>query len=177
MLRLRLLSSYEKDCPSRYRKIAAGMIILMLLAVAGVRALPMNSFVYPVVHPKLTSSFGSRVHPIKRVRRNHSGVDLAAPIGAPVRAISAGVIIFADPWGGYGNFIVIKHQSEITSHYGHLDLMRVQPGEKVAAGQIIGTVGSTGESTGPHLHLELRQSGQPLDPLRYIPGLTTEAEG
>lgn len=136
-----------------------------------------TSFVYPVVRPRLSSKYGSRVHPIYKVIRHHSGVDLAAPLGSPVRAMSAGTVVFADPYGGYGNLIVIQHKSGVTSHYGHLDKIRVKIGEKVSSGQIIATVGSTGKSTGPHLHLELRHNGKLLDPIKMIPALTAQAEG
>lgn len=135
------------------------------------------SFVYPVVRPRLSSKFGSRRHPIFKVTRNHSGIDLAAPLGAPVRAIGRGKVVFADPYAGYGNLVVILHNSGMTSHYGHLDKIKISIGEEVAAGQIIATLGNSGQSTGPHLHFEIRRNGKPLDPLKLIPGLTSKAQG
>jgi len=124
-----------------------------------------------------SSRFGMRKHPIFKVRRHHDGIDLVAPIGAPIRAVAEGIVIFADPFKGYGNLVVIKHPNGLTSHYGHLRTMKVQPGQHIKAGQIIATLGSTGSSTGPHLHLEVRRDGQALDPIQVIPGLTLEAKG
>ena len=138
---------------------------------------PGFAVVYPIVRPQITSTYGMRNHPIFHVRRHHNGVDLCAPIGTPIRAISGGQVIFADPYAGYGNLIVVRHPSGVTSHYGHLLKIKVTPGTKVKAGQIIGLLGSTGSSTGPHLHLEIRNGGQALDPMRIIPGLRAEAEG
>jgi len=135
------------------------------------------SFVYPVVKPRLSSKYGNRIHPIFKSRRHHTGVDLAAPLGAPVRAIYKGTVVFADPYAGYGNLIVIMHGQGMTSHYGHLDKIKVSIGDKVDAGQIIATLGSSGQSTGPHLHFEIRHNGQVLDPEKYIPGLLSDAEG
>ncbi|RIL10057.1 MAG: hypothetical protein DCC75_05160 [Proteobacteria bacterium] len=137
----------------------------------------MNSFVYPVMAPQLSSHFGRRIHPIRRYSSMHKGVDLAAPSGSPIRAISSGTVVFADPYAGYGNLVVIKHASGTTSHYGHCQSIRVRPGQKVRAGDIIGTVGSSGHSTGPHLHLELRIDGKPINPASVIPALDGEAEG
>jgi murein DD-endopeptidase MepM/ murein hydrolase activator NlpD len=167
---------------SRYLHcFAVALILLMFAAVCfPIRkaiSLPANSYVFPVVYPRLSSSFGMRKHPIWKVSRHHSGIDLAAPIGSFVRAISSGLVIFSDPHGGYGNLIVIAHKNGITSHYGHLEKMRVNPGDRVVAGQIIGTVGTTGHSTGPHLHFEIRKSGKPLNPVKYMPGITGKAEG
>ena len=138
---------------------------------------PLAAFVFPVAYPELSSHFGSRKHPIIRVRRNHTGIDLAAPLGAPIRSIAKGVVIFADPLGGYGNFVVIKHNNDLTSHYGHCEKLRVRIGQHVSAGEIIATVGSSGQSTGPHLHFELRREGVPLDPLKYLPGFESTPKG
>jgi murein DD-endopeptidase MepM/ murein hydrolase activator NlpD len=135
------------------------------------------AFVYPVMGPRMSSDFGVRRHPIRKVRRHHDGIDLAAPIGAPIRAIADGQVMYADPHGGYGRYIVIRHLNGFTSHYGHCEKMDVAPGMTVTAGQIIGTVGSSGISTGPHLHFEIRRDGTAQDPERYLPGLADEAAG
>lgn len=134
-------------------------------------------FVYPVMGPRLSSDFGMRKHPLKKVRRHHHGIDLAAPIDAPIRAIAPGRVMYADPWGGYGKFVVIDHGEGLTSHYGHCNVLKVQPGQTVRAGDIIGTVGSSGASTGPHLHFEVRRDGKPTDPEKLLPGLASLAEG
>jgi murein DD-endopeptidase MepM/ murein hydrolase activator NlpD len=135
------------------------------------------AFVYPVMGPRMSSDFGLRKHPIKKARRHHDGIDLAAPIGAPIRAIADGQVMYADPHGGYGKYIVIRHLNGITSHYGHCDSMEVTPGHTVTAGQIIGTVGNSGASTGPHLHFEIRRDGEAQDPESFLPGLAEEAAG
>ncbi len=138
---------------------------------------PQDALVYPVMGPRLSGVFGSRKHPIRRVRHHHEGIDLAAPQGAPIRAIAAGRVMFADPHGGYGNLIVIEHPDGLTSHYGHCSRIAVQPGAVVRAGEVIGAVGSSGLSTGPHLHFELRKTGKALNPERLLPGLAAGAEG
>lgn len=135
------------------------------------------SLVYPVMGPRMSSNFGLRNHPIKKRVQHHHGIDLAAPMGAPIRAISAGQVMYADPFGGYGKIVVLRHPSGLTSHYGHCDTLNVKIGDTVAAGDIIGTVGSTGLSTGAHLHFEIRINGKPQDPERYLPGLDSPAAG
>ena len=126
---------------------------------------------------RLSSKFGKRYHPVRKIQRHHNGLDLAAPRSAPIRAVAAGLVVFSDVYKGYGNLVVIKHQDGITSHYGHNQANLVNPGERIQAGQIIAEVGSTGLSTGPHLHLEIRKNGKPMDPLKLFPGLTAEAKG
>jgi murein DD-endopeptidase MepM/ murein hydrolase activator NlpD len=135
------------------------------------------AFVYPVMGPRMSSDYGLRKHPVKKVTRHHHGMDLAAPLGAPIRAISDGQVMYADPHGGYGKLIAIKHADGFSSHYGHCKTMTVTPGQKVKAGDIIGTVGSTGISTGPHLHFEIRYRGEPRDPETFLPGIAELANG
>lgn len=136
-----------------------------------------TAFVYPVMGPRMSSDFGTRKHPVRKVRRHHDGIDLAAPIGAPIRAIAQGRVMFADPHGGYGKYIVVQHDDGFTSHYGHCDKLEVVPGQRVVAGEIIGTVGSSGVSTGPHLHFEIRRNGEPHHPETYLPGLDDQSAG
>jgi murein DD-endopeptidase MepM/ murein hydrolase activator NlpD len=136
-----------------------------------------ETFVYPLMGPRLSSDYGNRRHPIKRVTQHHHGIDLAAPAGAPIRAIADGRVMFADPYAGYGKLVVVQHKNGLTSHYGHCSRIAVQPGAFVRAGDIIGMVGSTGISTGPHLHFELRKEGSPVNPERVLPGLADAAQG
>lgn len=138
---------------------------------------PLPSYVYPVMAPRVSSKYGMRIHPIKRFSAKHHGVDLAAPKDSRIRAVAGGTVIFADPYGGYGNFIGIYHHSGVTSHYGHCDKLLVSPGQTVQAGEIIGTVGTTGLSTGYHLHFELRHQGVPVDPEKYLPDLASPGAG
>ncbi len=138
-------------------------------SVAGRSFAPAGAFVWPSRLPlgsaSLSSRFGARYHPILGGWRQHSGVDLAAPIGTAVVAPSPGVVVAAQWWGGYGLFIAVDHGKGMQTRYGHLSQVAVYPGQQVSMGQVIGYVGSTGNSTGPHLHYEMRLNGQPLDPL------------
>ncbi|WP_421982819.1 M23 family metallopeptidase [Roseibium sp.] len=117
----------------------------------------------------LTSKFGMRFHPIKKVSRLHAGVDWAAPTGTPIRAAFSGKVTYKDVRGGYGNFIELSHKDGITSRYAHMHEYAdgIQLGSVVQAGDLIGYVGTTGLSTGPHLHFEIRQRGEPADPLSF----------
>ena len=107
----------------------------------------------------------------------HTGLDIAAPLDAPVRAAADGVVVFAGPQSdadghlvGYGNHVVIAHPQGFTTTYGHLDAITVTAGQVIAQGEVVGLEGSTGNSTGPHLHFEIRHDGVPLDPAAYLPG-------
>jgi murein DD-endopeptidase MepM/ murein hydrolase activator NlpD len=118
-----------------------------------------SELIYPLTSPApTTSGFGWRTHPITGSRRFHSGVDIGAPMGAPVVAAGAGTIITAGRLGGYGNAIVIQHNGVQQTLYGHLSEIFVLPGQRIEQGTVIGRVGSTGNSTGPHLHFESRMS-------------------
>lgn len=140
-------------------------------------AAPQANLVYPLLGTKISSDFGNRRHPIYRSVRHHDGVDLAAPDSSPVRAISDGVVVFADPYKGYGKLVVVKHQNGLTSHYGHLESIAVGPGQRIKAGALLGRVGHTGRVTGPHLHFEVRINGKAQDPQKYIPGLALQSDG
>jgi murein DD-endopeptidase MepM/ murein hydrolase activator NlpD len=122
----------------------------------------------PVVDARITSGFGYRRHPILKERILHSGVDYAAPRGTPILAAGDGVVESAGPSSGYGNFTLIRHTNGYETAYGHQTRFAkgIVPGARVHQGQIIGYVGSTGLSTGPHLHFEIRINGKPVDPLR-----------
>lgn len=118
----------------------------------------------------LSSGYGWRRAPMARHHwRFHSGIDVADKRGAPIRAAAAGKVIFSGWSGGYGRFIEIDHGYGVTTAYAHCDRLRVDSGAVVEAGQVIATMGSTGYSTGPHLHFELRLDGNPVDPLDYLP--------
>ena len=119
----------------------------------------------PVSAVALTSGFGMRSHPLLDVRRLHAGIDLAAPIGTPIVAPSDGMVRMASWHGGYGMFVEVDHGGGIQTRYGHMSRLNVVAGQRVHAGDLLGLVGSTGLSTGPHLHYEVRVNGQPVNPL------------
>lgn len=113
----------------------------------------------------VTSPFGWRIHPINGEWAYHTGVDLGADLGTPIQAYFDGEVVFSGAYGGYGNTILIRHQSEIYTFYGHCYQLYVVPGQKVKAGDMIAAVGSTGNSTGSHLHLEYWVNNEYVDPL------------
>ena len=120
----------------------------------------------PIQGARLTSGVGSRIHPISGRWQYHRGVDLAASTGTSVQVAAAGTVIRAGWAGGYGNLVAIDHGDGIETRYGHLSRIDVRAGDLVEAGHQIGLVGSTGNSTGPHLHYEVLVGGQPIDPLK-----------
>lgn len=122
----------------------------------------------PIPFAAVTSRFGPRTHPILGTVRNHTGIDLRGSTGTPVRAAGAGEVILAGPRGGYGNTVVIGHGGNLATLNAHLSSVLVSPGQTVRPGQVVGLVGSTGMSTGPHLHFEVRISGTPVNPLPYL---------
>lgn len=119
----------------------------------------------PLEFSRVSSGYGMRFHPISGERKAHMGVDYAAPTGTPVRTIGDGVVEFAGVQRGYGNVIYIRHRNNQMTVYAHLSRIAVRDGQRVNQGEHIGAVGSTGASTGPHLHLEFRDNGVHVDPL------------
>lgn len=116
----------------------------------------------------LTSPFGWRTHPILGTRRLHAGIDIGAPQGTPIRAAADGTVVSAGSRGGYGMTVELDHGSGLTTLYAHQSRISVVPGQRVSRGAVIGAVGSTGMSTGPHLHFEVRVNGNPRDPRAYL---------
>jgi murein DD-endopeptidase MepM/ murein hydrolase activator NlpD len=126
-----------------------------------------GGFRSPVPNGHLTSPFGNRFHPILHYVRMHTGLDIGAPYGSQIVAASGGQVILAGWSGGYGRSVRIDHGSGITTVYGHMSGLTVSSGQRVSAGQLIGYVGSTGLSTGPHLHFEVRRGGVPVNPAGF----------
>ena len=122
-----------------------------------------SGFVAPVTG-RISSSYGRRRHPILGYTRMHAGIDYAAPTGTPIHAVSDGTVQFAGRHGGHGNYVKLLHGSGIGTGYGHMSRIAVRAGQRVTRGQVIGYVGSTGLSTGPHLHYELYRNGQTVNP-------------
>ena len=128
-------------------------------------------FLRPVGGP-ITSAFGWRQHPIFGSRTFHSGIDIGAAFGSPVKAANSGSVVYVGWYGGYGKVVIVNHGNyngnPTSTLYAHLSSYSVSNGATVAKGQIIGHVGSTGYSTGPHLHFEVRVNGSPVNPLGYV---------
>lgn len=123
----------------------------------------------PVAGPlEVTSGFGARSDPFYHRLALHTGVDLREDYGSPVRAVAAGTVTIAGPQSGYGTLIEIDHGNGYATRYAHLSALAVKVGDRVAAGATVGQVGTTGRSTGPHLHYEVRIAGEPVDPARYL---------
>ena len=131
-----------------------------------------GNFVRPVGGP-ITSPYGSRIHPIFKKQIFHSGIDIGAPYGANVKAANSGKVIFTGWYGGYGKVVIIDHGKvngvPTTTLYAHLSSYRVSKGASVYRGQVIANIGTTGYSTGPHLHFEVRRNGATTNPLNYVP--------
>ena len=129
-----------------------------------------SDFILPV-RGAITSPFGWRTHPIFKSRKFHSGVDIAAGMGTPVKCSNSGVVVYSGWYGGYGKVVIVSHGTykgkPTSTLYAHLSKYNVNKGAKVTKGQVIGNVGSTGYSTGPHLHFEVRLDGSPTNPLNY----------
>ena len=113
---------------------------------------------------RITSSFGLRMHPLLGFTRMHKGLDIGAPYGSPIHAMTDGIVAFAGRTGGYGNFVKLVHGGGMASGYGHMSRIAVSSGTRVRQGQVIGYVGSTGMSTGPHLHWEVWRNGAAINP-------------
>lgn len=130
-----------------------------------------SGFIKPI-GGRITSPFGWRRHPIFNSRSFHSGVDIGGPYNGSVRASNAGKVIYSGWYGGYGKVVILDHGhvngTPTTTLYAHLNSARVSPGEYVSKGQVVGFEGTTGYSTGPHVHFEVRANGRPNNPLNYI---------
>jgi murein DD-endopeptidase MepM/ murein hydrolase activator NlpD len=132
----------------------------IILRGTGIMAFPSDAYA--------SSSFGWRMHPVLGYRRFHAGLDFAASYGSTIRAADSGTVIMAGWYGGYGNAVIIDHGKGITTLYGHSSQLFVSEGQTVQRGQAIAAVGSTGLSTGPHLHFEVRKDGTPVDPANFL---------
>lgn len=122
----------------------------------------------PVEDMVVTSNFGYRSDPFKGRRRQHKGIDIAGPIGTPIYATADGIVGRAQWLGGYGRYVEIEHGGEIQTRYGHMSRLNVEPNQRVSRGDLIGFMGSTGRSTGSHLHYEVRISGEAVNPAPFM---------
>lgn len=129
---------------------------------------------WPTAANQITSQFGKRSDPFTRNTSLHTGIDIAGPSGTPIYAGAEGSVLFAGVDGGYGKSIIIKHSSIYKTRYAHLSKIKVENDEKVKKGQLIGYMGTTGRSTGVHLHYEIYKHGKPIDPYPYMSFLQSE---
>jgi murein DD-endopeptidase MepM/ murein hydrolase activator NlpD len=126
-----------------------------------------GKYIWPVQGP-VVQNFGWRMHPILRRREFHTGLDIAVEMGTPILAADSGVVIFAGFNGGYGKMLLIDHGAGFSTLYGHTSMLLVDKGQTVVKGQLVAKVGTTGLSTGPHLHFEIRKDGVPVNPRDYL---------
>ncbi|MDR1571246.1 MAG: peptidoglycan DD-metalloendopeptidase family protein [Clostridiales Family XIII bacterium] len=148
----------------------ANRITAEILRKQGSQAYIEGDMLWPVPeYSRISSEFGNRMHPILKVKKMHTGLDIAAPSGTPIRAANGGTVIVAG-WnsGGYGNMVMVDHGGKIVTLYAHCSSLAVSEGDIVAAGQTIAYVGSTGNSTGPHCHFEVRVNGDYQNPRNWV---------
>lgn len=155
------LPSALAHAPSGGSRSLANALEVMSLPVAG----------------RITSGYGARQDPITGAESTHDGLDVGAPAGTPIRVPARGVVVWAGPKGGYGNAVEVDHGNGLVTLYGHATDIFVSKGDFVEPGQEIATVGSSGRSTGPHLHFEVRLAGRPIDPSRVLKKYGLRAEG
>ncbi len=153
----RLAASTGKSPLSAAARAAAG--------ISGPVSIPSRT---PLEGLKLTSNFGMRTHPVLGGARAHKGIDLGAPVGTPIYATADGRVGKAAWFGGYGLYVQLEHGNALETRYGHMSRLNVAEGQSVRKGDVIGFVGSTGRSTGPHLHYEVRVNGAAVNPLPYM---------
>lgn len=155
----------ELEATSRYLT----QIIQQLQAKRSSSRQGTGRFIWPAPgYGMITSAYGMRFHPILRQYRMHTGIDIGAPMGTSVIASDGGTVIYTGWMGGYGEVVVIDHGGNYSTLYAHLSSILVRSGDQVRQGQTVGRVGSTGWSTGPHLHFEVRVNGEPQDPTNYL---------
>lgn len=159
---LQLAAESEKVSQDIQQRLAARIAFPNAIFLPGT-----GQMMVPAEGP-VTSVFGWRVHPILGTSRLHNGVDFGAEYGSLIRAADNGVVISAEWTGGYGNAVIIDHGNGLTTLYGHASELYITAGQSVQKGQPIAAVGSTGLSTGPHLHFEVRRSGEPIDPVPFL---------
>lgn len=159
---------YE-DKIAELEKSSLELETLIMKKTGGKRSKPLGSGLMAMpTEGRFTSSFGWRRHPLWGGRNFHTGQDIANKYGTPIKAADSGEVIFAGWWDGYGKAVVVDHGRGMTTVYGHLSRIYQQVGAIVAKGQVVGLMGSTGYSTGPHLHFEVRINGKPVNPTPYL---------
>ncbi|MGB3612631.1 MAG: peptidoglycan DD-metalloendopeptidase family protein [Elainellaceae cyanobacterium] len=169
VVRLQQDSKALEEAESRLAQDSENLAALIRQRIAAGQGLVLGSgqMVFPA-GGRITSRFGWRVHPILGSRRFHSGIDFGASSGTPIRAADAGRVLFSGWYGGYGRAVIVNHGNGVTTLYGHASQIYVSEGDVVQQGQVVAAVGSTGLSTGPHLHFEVHRDGSPVNPASYL---------
>jgi len=144
-------------------------VFLTVVALAALMGFPLKAssdtpIGSPIGEGRISSLFGIRDDPFGGDQRFHAGIDIAAPVGTPVRPVAAGRVIFSGSYQGFGRIVAIQHGKHMSSLYAHFEELSVTVGQLVDRGTVLGVVGSSGRSTGPHLHFEVRVAGMPVDP-------------
>lgn len=158
------LQQYETQLSDRERQFR----VLEDLLVASRLQKEVRPRGWPIDNGWISSAFGERTDPFTGRLMLHQGIDFAGRVGADVRAVAAGIVSYAGPSLGYGNLVEVNHGNGYATRYGHSSTLLVRVGDKVARGQPLATIGSTGRSTGPHVHFEVTYNGEAIDPERYI---------
>ena len=157
------------ELDSESRSLTAKILQYMAsLKGSGKQLSAYNGLLMKPVQGRLSSSFEWRFHPILKEKRLHSGVDIAAAHGTPIWAAAPGIVLEAKYRRGYGNMVLIDHGGGLATLYGHCSKLFVSEGQKIEKGTVIAQIGTTGLSTGPHLHFEVRKNGKPVDPMGYF---------
>jgi murein DD-endopeptidase MepM/ murein hydrolase activator NlpD len=130
-----------------------------------------DELILPVGKGYISSDYGMRLHPITKEHKFHRGIDIVPEDSRDAFSIGAGIVIFSGSHGGYGKLLVVKHSDGFTTHYAHLESINYRVGEIVSKGSVIGQIGSSGNSSGVHLHFEIRKSGKPIDPSKIFSSL------
>ena len=162
----RAAAAMDAEISRKERELQAQM------AASGNTIVSESGFIWPSYATTITSLFGNRTHPITGRPNNHTGVDIAASGGSDIWAAKSGVVLTSTYNNSYGNYVVVSHANGESTLYAHMSRRLVSEGETVTQGQTIGLVGTTGSSTGNHLHFEIRVNGVRQDPMNYFVGST-----
>lgn len=157
------LEKEEEELENKIQELSSKII----LTDGEISIISSGSWPVPSVK-RISSSYGYRIHPIFNTKKLHKGIDIPATTGTPAVAIDDGVVIFSGVQNGYGNTVMIQHDDGKVTLYAHNNSLAVSKGDKVTKGQVVSRIGSTGNSTGPHLHFEVRINGNAVDPMKYI---------
>ena len=163
----------EEELEKKLQKIAAQKTAISSdsnnLANSNSSSTVISNGSWPVPgYSRVSSPFGYRIHPVLGIKKLHTGIDIPAPTGTPTVAVSSGTVIYSGVQGSYGNTVMIQHDNGLVSLYAHNSSLVVKVGDQVKKGQVVAKIGSTGRSTGPHLHFEIRVNGTAQNPLNYL---------